>query len=309
MTLDPEIMFDFACPSCRAALTRSSDDLMRCENGHEYPRINGIWRMLSPEREAHFAKFISDYETIRAKEDRGSFDAAYYRNLPYGVTGRWADDWAIRAKSYEIVADLIKKREDSEARLFLIADIGAGNGWLSNRLAEQDHDVVSIDLLTNSLDGLGAYIHYINYLTPVQAEFDRIPLSDNQFDWIIFNASLHYSEGYTASLQEAMRLLHPNGILLIIDTPIYHSDASGQRMLAERQAHFEQTYGFRSDALRSEGYLTHARLAELGKSLGIRWTLIRPRYGLRWMIRRLIGRIRTRREPAEFYVILGTRTR
>jgi SAM-dependent methyltransferase len=273
---------------------------MRCPNGHEYPRVDGIWRMLAPEREAHFAQFMREYEIIREKEQRGSHDAAYYRNLPYGVMGRWADDWMIRAKSHEVLSSQIEGKKK-------ILDLGAGNGWLSNRLAARGHEVTAVDLQTNALDGLGAHIYYDTEFVTIQAEFDRLPFADGQFDIVIFNASFHYSETYETTVREALRVLEPSQPIMILDTPLYRNEASGQRMIAERQRHFEQTYGFRSDALQSEGYLTYDRLNALERSLGMRWFLHRPNYGLRWMLRRLIGRIRTRREPAEFYMIVGGR--
>jgi SAM-dependent methyltransferase len=284
---------------------------MRCETGHEYWRLDGIWRMLAPERAARFAQFMRDYESVRVREQRGSNDAAYYRALPYAVTGRWSADWAIRAQSYEALIHHVLEPVEAETHgANTILDLGAGNGWLSNRLVQRPgrHFVAAVDLQTNALDGLGAHLHYDTDFVPVQAEFEHLPFADGQFDLVIFNASLHYSEDYESTLREALRVVKQGGAVVILDTPVYRSAASGQRMMAERQQQFEQTYGFRSDALRTEGYLTHDRLAALGESLGVRWRLIRPRYGLRWMLRRVIGRIRTRREPAEFRLIVGTRS-
>jgi hypothetical protein len=36
-----------------------------------------------PEREAHFSRFVEDYEFIRASEGRGSTSDDYYLALPY----------------------------------------------------------------------------------------------------------------------------------------------------------------------------------------------------------------------------------
>ena len=56
-----------------------------------------------------------------------------------------------------------------------ILDIGAGNGWLSNRLAQKGHRPVAVDIFTDGLDGLGAARHYGMSFPLVEAEFDRLP--------------------------------------------------------------------------------------------------------------------------------------
>ena len=61
---------------------------------------------------------------------------------------------------------------------------------------------------------------------------------------------------------------------------MYHDPSSGAQMLEERQALFTQRYGFPSNALQSEGFLTERRLAELASELGLHWKLITPYYGL-----------------------------
>ncbi len=90
-----------------------------------------------------------------------------------------------------------------------ILDLGAGNCWMSFRLALSGYRPVAVDLLTNDHDGLGAATHYrkhLNILFPrFQAEMEYLPFQGEQFDAIIFNASFHYSEDYEATLREALR--------------------------------------------------------------------------------------------------------
>jgi hypothetical protein len=80
-------------------------------------------------------------------------------------------------------------------------------------------------------------------------------------------------------------------------------------MVREREAAFQRAYGFPSNALASEGYLSEARLAALATALGLRWRRIAPFYGWRWALRPLLARLRGRREPARFLVLVGTRER
>jgi hypothetical protein len=78
-------------------------------------------------------------------------------------------------------------------------------------------------------------------------------------------------------------------------------------MVQERRAQFLARYGFASDALSSEHFLTPARLDTLSAELGISWRVYRPSLDWRSAIGRTLGGLRARREPAHFPVIVGRR--
>ncbi|MEJ2352750.1 MAG: class I SAM-dependent methyltransferase, partial [Anaerolineales bacterium] len=233
--------FEFACPQCHSPLQKISPNQLRCaQDGRNYPRIDGIWRLLGPGRLTYFQQFIQEYETVRKSEGRGSQDAKYYRALPYvDFSGRLSRDWRIRARSYQaLIGRFLAPLEKLRNRPLKILDVGAGNCWLSNRLARRGHLVASVDLLTNSADGLGSYIFYNTQFTPVQGEFDCLPFQNAQADLLIFNASLHYSTGFETTLGEAQRVVRPDGQLVILDTPIDHTPDSGRKMVSERERQF-----------------------------------------------------------------------
>ena len=186
-----------------------------------------------------------------------------------------------------------------------VIDLGAGNGWLSGRLSAQGDRVMAVDLLVNEEDGLGAWKHYEHSFTPVQAEFNHLPIMDRFADAVIFNASFHYSEEYGATLKEALRVLSTGGRIVIMDSPVYRRSDSGEKMVAEREAQFSKKFGFASDNLHSENYLTYARLKELAQELNLTWKFITPFYGLGWISRPLISLLLRRREPAKFHLIVG----
>ena len=58
------------------------------------------------------------------------------------------------------------------------------------------------------------------------------------------------------TLRELLRVLRQGGTLVILDSPMYSDPTSGQRMVQEREARFLQTYGFASNALACEHFLT-----------------------------------------------------
>jgi SAM-dependent methyltransferase len=299
-----------ACPRCGTRLTEAGTCRLRCPiDGLEYTCTKGIWRFLLPERELYFSQFVQDYETIRRAEGRGASDPAWYRALPFeDITSRYSADWRVRRHSYEVLLNrVIAPMERTRRRTLKVADLGAGNCWLSNQLSARGHDLAAIDLLTNDFDGLGAHIHYETEFTLIQAEFDRLPVESNRFDLVIFNGSFHYSIDYTNTLVEALRILRADGKLVLMDSPIYHNSASGRQMVRERAAQFERCHGFRSDALPSQNFLTYSRMETLASDLYLKWQIFRPFYGWRWALRPLRARLRGHREPAKFHVIAGER--
>lgn len=306
-----DLGFVFACPRCHGDLVSDGPATVRCPaDGLVFERRDGIWRFLPPDRAAHFERFVAEYEAIRDAEGRGLADPAFYRALPYrDLSGRFAADWHIRARSFDaLVAHVVAPLERERGRLLCVLDLGAGNGWLSGRLAARGHQVAAVDLLDNPADGLGAHVHHESRFLPIQAELDHLPFASGQADLVVYNGALHYSTGYDVTLAEALRVLVPDGVLAVVDSPIYRDASSGRQMLRERAAGFERAYGFASDALPSEGFLTWARLDDLGRDLGVEWTIFRPWYGWRWALRPWKARLRRRREPAAFAVLAARRT-
>jgi SAM-dependent methyltransferase len=298
----------FICPRCQTRLERNAPDRVTCpKDGLEFWQVDGIWRFLLPESEAHYTRFIADYESVRRSEGRGSTSANYYRALPFrDLSGHHSTDWAIRARSFNVlVKNVLTRLQDPLERSLKILDLGAGNGWLSNRLAAQGDRVLAVDLLINEQDGLGAWKYYEHSFTPIQAEFNHLPVMDRFADAVIFNASFHYSENYSETLKEALRVISAKGLVVILDSPVYRRGDSGEKMVAEREAQFREKYGFASNNLQSENYLTYARLDELARELNLTWKRITPFYGLRWSLRPLVAGLLRRREPAKFHLIVG----
>ena len=292
------------CPICYKALETSA-----CSGcGFAIPEVNGISRALTPDREAHFDQFIREYEMVRAKEGRGSTSPDYYHALPFqDLTGRNAWQWKIRARTFRhMESHILPELERAYPRGCDVLDIGAGNCWLSYRLALRGHRPAAVDVIINDADGLGAATHYFRRLPRTfprfQAEMDRLPFAPEQFDLVIFNASFHYSVDYQQTIEEAMRCLRRPGHVIIADSPFYARDESGQAMLEERRVAFQQRFGFRSDSIASREYLTRKALDELAGRLSLRWTVLKPWYGMGWALRPLKARLFRRREPAKFYL-------
>ena len=279
------------CPLCGHAgpmvdAVAEADDLLCASCGFVFERRGGIWNALAPERLAYFEQFVRDYQAIRASEGRGSSGAHFYLALPYrDLTGRNAWQWKIRARTYRYLErKILPGIETGHSGGLDVLDMGAGNCWMSYRLALRGHRPVAVDLLTNDQDGLGAARHYFNYLSApfprFQAEMDRLPFDSAQFDLVVFNASLHYSEDYSRTLGEAIRCLRTSGQLLILDSPFYHREESGERMIEERREEYRRKYGFASNSICSREFLTPTILEVLARNHCVSWRILKPWYGI-----------------------------
>jgi len=274
----------------------------------------GVYNALAPDREVKFRQFVHDYESVRAKEGRGSDRSDYYLALPFkDLTGRNAWQWSIRARTFRFLEEkLLPQIENRPPRRCDILDIGAGNGWLSYRLAQRGHCPVAVDLLDNETDGLGAARHYFQAAPEFprfKAEMDCLPFMPQQFDIVIFNASLHYSQDYGRTLEESLRCLRTGGHLIIADSPFYWKDESGRQMLQEKRASYQQQFGISSDSIESQEYLTPQKLDQLASDLKLIWRIHKPWYGLNWALRPIRARIKRRREPSKFFLLHAQKDR
>jgi SAM-dependent methyltransferase len=292
------------CPCCASRLI----GIECCVCAFEMHINDGIIHALPQERSQHFARFAQDYQCIRAAEGRSSNSDNFYLDLPYhDITGRNSKQWQIRARSYDHLIDHVLYRNVTKGGLIL--DVGAGNCWMSYRLALAGYRPVAVDLVTNAFDGLGAARHYRAQLPGLfprfQADMEHLPFQDAQFDAAIFNASFHYSEDYATTLRSVLRCVRKGGLVIVSDTPWYSREESGKQMLRERRAAFLKTYGTPSDALESQEFLTDKRLRDLEEELSIRWKVHTPHYGFKWAMRPLKAMLLRRREPSRFRIYVA----
>jgi ubiquinone/menaquinone biosynthesis C-methylase UbiE len=255
---------------------------------------------MAGDRLSHYSEFLDKYTRVRIAEGRGGYDRETLRALPRCPSShRLARQWKIRARSYSRLMRLLRQQLATGGQ---ILDLGAGTGWLSHRLHLAGFSPCAIDLSADSADGLGMACNFDADWPRLQAEFDRIPLADEQIDAAVYNASFHYCTDQQQTIAEALRVLRPGGLLVIVDSPVYTDPASGEAMLEEQQRYFERLIGERSNVLPSTGFLTWDQLTLLANRFGLEWHCERPWYGLRWAMRPLMAKLRGQREPARFVI-------
>lgn len=98
-----------------------------------------------------------------------------------------------------------------------ILEVGCGSGELAAELQRVGHTVVALDSDEASVEAcLRKDIHAVHTVWP---EFEDAP-----FDAILFTRSLHHIHPLNLAIKQAVRLLRPNGVLIVED--FAYSDVS-----------------------------------------------------------------------------------
>jgi ubiquinone/menaquinone biosynthesis C-methylase UbiE len=100
-----------------------------------------------------------------------------------------------------------------------IADLGAGEGMISQLLAERAKKVYCIDR-SKSMVRLGLELSKKNGLSNLVyklGDLEKVPLKDGAVDLVLMSQSLHHAEQPVIALGEAARILKLGGQLIIID--------------------------------------------------------------------------------------------
>jgi SAM-dependent methyltransferase len=259
-------------------------------------------------------KFAEDYAAHRQAEGRGYAGEALFA-LPYVRSGPLARQWAVRACSYDaFMARVVRPSARSLSRPLRLLDLGAGNGWLSYRVALEGSVATALDIRDDDVDGLGAALPFLQRtggrMRIALAPFDNIPAPDAKFDIAVFNASLHYATDLAAVLKEAARVVRPGGRLAILDSPFYRREADGLAMVAEKAADAPRRFGDRAETLMALPFiefLTRERLAAASAEIGVAWQRSRVVYPLWYELRPLTAKLHGKRAPSRFDLWTGVR--
>jgi SAM-dependent methyltransferase len=260
---------------------------------------------------ADLAGFAAEYARHRAAEGRGHAGDELLA-LPYLRTGPLARQWGVRVRSFEtLMRDVVQPLTVQRGRPLTVLDLGAGNGWLSWRLAREGHAAIALDIREDDVDGLGA-AHALaarsaGRMRLCPASFDAIPLAAESVDLAVFNASLHYALDLSVVLAEARRVVRPGGLLAIVDSPFYAREADGLAMVAEKKASASQRFGDGASVLLAPPFVEFLTRERLAAASGLAWRRRRVLYPLWYEVRPLLARLRGQRTPSRFDMWVSVR--
>lgn len=140
-----------------------------------------------------------------------------------------------------------------------IADLGAGEGALSQLLARQAEFVHCIDNSPRMVQVGRALARKqgISNLDYVLGDIEKIPLKDKSVDIALLSQALHHAENPRQALAEAHRILRPGGRIIILDLKA-HTFERARQLYADRWLGFEpnalcdwlEAAGFRDSSAR-----------------------------------------------------------
>jgi ArsR family transcriptional regulator len=137
-----------------------------------------------------------------------------------------------------------------------IADLGAGEGLLSQLLAARARQVWCIDNSPRMVD-VGTELAQKNDLANLAyklGDIEHVPLADKSVDLAILSQALHHAQHPQAAVDEAHRILRPGGQLLILDLNEHTFEKA-------RELYADVWLGFKESAL--HGFLKKAGFAKV----------------------------------------------
>ena len=238
---------NFLCPTCRNAFVVDDDLLLRssqipvpqedviCPRGHRFAVENGVLALLDAEFGDRLAAFLAPFSGLRTAEDKRLVDPAAYPELPGGTAVQNEFEWRLRAYDLQVIEGLLASRPAQRA-----LDIGAWNGWLSNRLAALGHSATAIDYFADEFDGLQARKFYTTRWLAIQMNLEDLAVIDQPFDVVIVNRCLAFYDDPVAYAKAAEQKVAAGGVLVLTGLGFVGDPRQRVAGLASLQATLQQ---------------------------------------------------------------------
>ncbi|MGC4017433.1 MAG: metalloregulator ArsR/SmtB family transcription factor [Luteolibacter sp.] len=124
----------------------------------------------------------------------------------------------------------------------VVADLGAGEGTLSQLLARRAEKVIAVDLSPKMVE-FGrelAVKHALPNLEYRLGDIEEPPIEDASVDLAILSQALHHAEHPQRALEAAHRMLKPGGRLIVLDL-LQHTFEEARELYADRWLGFSES--------------------------------------------------------------------
>lgn len=122
----------------------------------------------------------------------------------------------------------------------LVADIGAGTGFISEEALKRGADVIAVDMSENMLEVLETKFGKNEHFEYRSGDAMNIPIESGSVDAVLANMCLHHVEVPSDAIRDMARTLKSGGKLVITDLDEHHNDF----LLRE---HHDRWAGFRME--------------------------------------------------------------
>lgn len=174
----------------------------------------------------------------QVKQKRADMARAYFSEN----AARWGEIRALHVPEPELEKEFLKVIGKDQIEDFL--DIGTGTGRILELLAARVDRGMGIDVSSEMLTVARANLENANLrnVHVRQGDMYNIPVEDSSIDVATLHLVLHYSDNPAMVIEEATRVLRPNGRLIIVDFETHHEEQL-------RQEHKHHRLGFDDDEI------------------------------------------------------------
>ncbi|MEM1157986.1 MAG: metalloregulator ArsR/SmtB family transcription factor [Verrucomicrobiota bacterium] len=137
-----------------------------------------------------------------------------------------------------------------------IADMGAGEGWLTLLLAQRARKVYAVDNSPNMVE-FGQSQLKANKISNVEYRLGQLedpPLEAGSVDLVVFSQALHHAENPERAIRQATELLREGGSVVVLDLQKHQFDKA-------RELYYDHWLGFTESDLR--GWFKQAGLGKV----------------------------------------------
>jgi SAM-dependent methyltransferase len=144
-------------------------------------------------------------------------------------------------------------------------------------------------------------------LPRAEAEMSALPLEPGSFDLVLAAGALHYAASLTSTLVELRRVTRRDGVLLVLDSPVYRRRPDGEAMVAARMRDQARRYSLVLSREVQSSYFVVGELPALFRQAG--WQLETALWPgpLRELARDLVEMARHGRRTARFPTLVARR--
>jgi SAM-dependent methyltransferase len=183
---------------------------------------------------AEIAEISADSQALsHILSKRKDYARAYFDEL----AGRFGKDY-VPGRSWKALAEALIKALNYR----VVADLGAGEGTLSQLLAQRAEKVIAVDLSPKMVD-YAQNLAIANGLCNVEfriGDIENPPIDADSVDLAILSQALHHAENPQKALDAAYQILRPGGCLIVLDL-LQHHFSEARELYADRWLGFSES--------------------------------------------------------------------